>query len=136
MSCYRAKQLRSWKNGEDAGDISFLRCINLYNPRFSTYTPLFSLAEHLNVVYGCEVFESCFCKLTCLFQRLRRSHVILVALEADQLRVDQCVVDVPVSKQLLDVEDVFGSVVFCRSFPMSQRVETDVQQSGVLKFEC
>ncbi len=36
---------------------------------------------------------------------------------------------------MFDVEDVFGSVIFCGGFPVSERVETDVQESGVLEFE-
>ncbi len=103
---------------------------------FDLYTQvLLAFPEHLHLINRGEVREPGFSQLACLFQCLRCSNVILIALETHQLRVDQRVIDVPMSQELFDVEDVFGSVVFCRGFPVSERVETDVQESRVLEFE-
>jgi hypothetical protein len=68
-------------------------------PGFRLIHPgLFALAEHLRLIDCGEVCEPSFRRLTGFLQCLRRFHVILVALEADQLGVDQRVVDVPMTK--------------------------------------
>jgi hypothetical protein len=41
-----------------------------------------------------------------------------------------------VSKQLLDVEEVFGFGVFGCGFTVSEYVEVDLEQFWVLEFEC
>jgi len=50
------------------------------------------------------------------------------------MRVDQSAVYVSMSEQLLDMENVFGFMVFCSGSPMSKGVEGYLLESGVLQF--
>jgi hypothetical protein len=56
-----------------------------------------------------------------------------IILELYQLRVDEGVLDVLVSEQSHDIEDVFGLMVLHGGFPMSEDVESYLQNSWISK---
>jgi len=82
------------------------------------------LAEQLLLVHIRHVFEAHFDQLTRLFHRfsdLDGELIVIVAVEEGLFDVDvgHRVLDVPVSKDLFDVDDVFGPVVFHGGFPVA-----------------
>jgi hypothetical protein len=62
--------------------------------------------------------------------------MVIVVLEADQLRVEERILDVSVAEHFHDVQDISGFVVFHSAFPMPEGVEVDFADAVVFEFVC
>ena len=57
---------------------------------------------------------------------------VIVSLEIDEMRIDQCVHDVLVTEQLHDVQNIFGAVIFHCCFEVAEGFEANLEEAWII----
>jgi hypothetical protein len=77
-----------------------------------TFCTSFALPVNLVVFSLRDVFESSFYELFILFEVVGDFNSVFIIAKVDKLRVDECIVDISMTKQLHDMWNVFGFRIF------------------------